>query len=106
MRNRKTIKTTPKQIVNYWKEHLSDHMIGVEWEDAQEYSGDVPVNADCNAAISFRIPWEGKTSRPIWCCCVKLAIAKARMSMIQRLCGIGSAHTVFHFMIHFGSFRG
>ncbi len=37
MRNRKTIKTTPKQIVNYWKEHLSDHMIGVEWEDATEY---------------------------------------------------------------------
>lgn len=35
--NRKTIKTTPKQIVNYWKEYLSDHMIGVEWEDAQEY---------------------------------------------------------------------
>lgn len=37
MKNRKTIKTTPKQIVNYWKEHLSDHMIGVEWEDATEY---------------------------------------------------------------------
>jgi hypothetical protein len=37
MKNRKTIQTTVTQIVNYWKEHLSDHMIGVEWEDAQEY---------------------------------------------------------------------
>lgn len=37
MKNRKTIKTTAKQIVNYWKEHLTDHMIGVEWEDATEY---------------------------------------------------------------------
>ena len=37
MKNRKTIKTTTKQIVNYWKEHLSDYMIGVKWEDATVY---------------------------------------------------------------------
>jgi len=37
MKNRKAIKTTPKPIVNYEKKHLSDHMIGVEWEDATEY---------------------------------------------------------------------
>ena len=37
MKNREAIKTTSKQIVDYWIEHLSDHMIGVEWEDAMEY---------------------------------------------------------------------
>jgi hypothetical protein len=37
MKIRKAIKTTPQQIVDYWKEHLSDHSIGVEWEDATKY---------------------------------------------------------------------
>lgn len=37
MRDRKEIKTTAAQIVNYWKEYASEHIIGVEWEDALEY---------------------------------------------------------------------
>lgn len=31
------IKTTSKQIVDYWKENWADHVIGVKWEDATEY---------------------------------------------------------------------
>lgn len=31
------IKTTSKQIVDYWKENWADHGIGVKWEDATEY---------------------------------------------------------------------
>ena len=37
MKNREAMKTTSKQIVDYWFEHSSDHIIGVEWEDAMEY---------------------------------------------------------------------
>lgn len=37
MKQRKDIKTTSTEVVQYWQAHMPDYMISVEWEDASDH---------------------------------------------------------------------